>query len=354
MPGRKQLKFRHLVIDDHPIGTRNSICLVADINGDGFKDVIIGGFHGEGNLVWYEYPHWRRHVIATACLEAGGVVVDLNGDGRLDIIAGQPKGGHELYWFENPPDPTQPWTRHVIENSFEKYHDQAVGDVDGDGEDELLISSQLGRVLVYYDIPPDPTVSPWPKKYRHLIWDDICVEGLAVADLNGDGVNEVLAGPNLFKPPSSPRGKWSRKTIADFIDTRVAVADLNGDGILDLVMSEGESDSGRLAWFEGQDWTMHVIDNNLFHPHSLGVADFNKDGHMDIFVGEMGLGRNLHPRLLIYLNEGNGSFTEFLLDSEHPTHEAKVADIGNTGAIDIVGKPFYPKNQVDLWENMTP
>jgi len=368
MPDESQLKFRHAVIDPNPLETHNSICLVADLNGDGFKDVIIANYivdnSREGTLVWYEYPQWRRHVIAKANLEAGGVVVDVNGDGRPDIVAGQPYYGHELYWFENPPDPTQPWARHLIDNSFKKYHDQAVGDVDGDDEDELLIPSQLGRVLVYYDIPPDPTVSPWPEKYRHLICDNLSVEGLAIVDLDGDGVNEVVAGPNIFKPPRDPHDKWSRQILKEFhartygglvfSETRVEVADLNGDGILDLVMTEAESDIGRLAWFEGPNWTMHIISDCLFHPHSLGVADFNKDGHMDIFVGEMGLERNPSPRLLIYLNDGSAAFTEHLIDSEKPTHEAKIADIGNTGRVSIVGKPFYhpPYNQVDLWENI--
>lgn len=139
-----------------------------------------------------------------------------------------------------------------------------------------------------------------------------------------------------------------------FSETRVQAADLNGDGIPDLVMSEAESDNGRLAWFEGPRWTMHIIKDGLFNPHSLAVADFNGDGHVDIFVGEMGLRRHPNPRLLIYLNDGSGAFIERLIDSGNPTHEAKVADIGNTGALDIVGKPYKPKTQVDLWENVTP
>jgi hypothetical protein len=98
---------------------------------------------------------------------------------------------------------------------------------------------------------------------------------------------------------------------------------------------------------------MHVIADGLFHPHSLAVADFNRDGRVDIFVGEMGLGRRENPRLLIYLNNGDGSFTEHLVSKGIPTHEAKVADFGKKGKLSIVGKPYMPLTQVDLWENVS-
>jgi len=50
---------------------------------------------------------------------------------------------------------------------------------------------------------------------------------------------------------------------------------------------------------------------------------------------------------------GDAQFKECLIDSWNPTHEAKLADIGNNGIVDIIGKPFYPKTQVDLWDNPT-
>jgi len=341
--------------------------LVADFNGDGFNDVVIGNFINppteEGYLVLYEYPKWTKRYVARANLEAGGAVIDINGDGRLDIVAGQPFYGHELYWFENSSEPEELWTRHIIDNNFQKYHDQAVGDLDNDGEDEILVPSQLAKVLVYYDVPSDPAVSPWPKECRHLICENISVEGLAIVDLDGDGKNEVVAGPNIFKPPKTPGGKWSREIFRElhartygglvFSETRVQAADLNGDGVIDLVMSEAESDNGRVVWFEGPDWKMHVVSDGLFHPHSLAVADFNGDGKMDIFTGEMGLGRHRNPRLIIYLNNGDGTFTEHVVSKGTPTHEAKAADIGNTGKLSIVGKPYMPLKQVDLWENIT-
>jgi len=39
---------------------------------------------------------------------------------------------------------------------------------------------------------------------------------------------------------------------------------------------------------------------------------------------------------------GDGTFTEHVISKGTPTHEAKAADIGNTGKLSIVGKPYMP------------
>ncbi len=347
--------FEHKVIDPDPAGSENDVCLIADVDGDGYNDVIIGGKQGEGNLVWYQYPDWTRHTIATASLEAGGVVADLTGSGRLDIVAGEHGTGKELYWFENPKNPTRPWKKRVLENTFEKYHDQAVGDVDGDGKDELVILSQGAKVLVYYDIPDDPTQEPWPASCRHVIAEDVKIEGLVIVDIDHDGHQEILAGTYVFKHQGDPTQPWTKNTVVDgWKDTRVTVGDINCDGDLDIIYSECETHPGRLAWFEGPNFkTMHVMAEDLFHAHSLALADFNGDGWVDIFVAEMGLGRCPHdPRMIVYLNDGNGNFTQQVISEGVPNHEAKVGDIGNKGILSIVGKPYHPENHVDLWFNL--
>ena len=66
--------------------TQGSIHLTADVNNDGYHDVIIGGYEGTDNVVWYEYPDWKRHIIGTGSLEAGGVVFDF--ESRDDVFFG--------------------------------------------------------------------------------------------------------------------------------------------------------------------------------------------------------------------------------------------------------------------------
>lgn len=380
-------QFRHEVIDPDPPCGKLGFCLTEDLTGNGRPDVIVGGAgegfpgkrfinaaedrgiptfrrlrslvgYAETNLFWYENPGFERHdVAAVPHLDVGGTVGDITGDGRPNVVAGQGIRENDVYWFEMPDDPREPWTEHLLTDSFEKYHDLAVADVDDDGDPEVVGISQESETVFYYDIPADPRRTPWPEECLHVVDEGRTLEGIAVVDIDGDGTTELIAGTNLYRPSPFGNGRWEREPIVSGWDqTRVAVADLDGDGDLDVVLSEGDSPElgthpGRVAWFEGPEWDGTVLAEDLFCPHSLQVADFSGSGRPDIYVAEMGLGTNDNPEHLLFVNRGDGEFETRTVATGVETHEARAVDLTGNGRPDVVGKSYGPDHHVDVWYN---
>jgi hypothetical protein len=395
---RESGAFRHEVIDADPPCAQLGFCLTADLTGNGREDVIVGGWgegfpgrglikaaerrnlptlrrlraamgYAETNVFWYENrggggaagnasPEFERHDVAVVpYLDVGAAVGDLTGDGRPNVVAGQGLGHTDVYWFEIPEDPRAGWTEHLVTDAFEKYHDLAVADVDDDGDPELVGLSQESETVFYYDVPADPRRSPWPDDCRHVVDEGRAVEGVAVVDVDGDGRTELIAGPGIYRPDPTPESGWSREEIASgWEGTRLAVADLDGDGDLEVLLAEGDapelgSHPGRVAWFDPPDWEPTFLAEELFCPHSLRVADFTGTGRPDVYVAEMGLGKNESPDHLLFVNRGGGEFERRTVATGVETHEAKAVDLTGNGRPDVVGKSYGPAHHVDAWYN---
>jgi hypothetical protein len=84
--------------------------------------------------------------------------------------------------------------------------------------------------------------------------------------------------------------------------------------------------------------------------HSIGIVDFDGDGHLDVFNAEMRLGSNSDAKSRILLGDGEGTFRVHVVSQGFGHHEAKIVDRDGDGDYDILDKPYtWEAPRVDVF-----
>ncbi|PZA05826.1 ThuA domain-containing protein, partial [Meiothermus sp. Pnk-1] len=333
------LNFNRRVVDQN--GPRDPWMKgIADLNGDGLPDLIVGGANGP--VVWYAAPNWTKGTISSsASSQSGSAAADIDGDGDIDVVIG-------TTWYENQNQGAS-WTAHALGSAGT--HDIVIADFNGDGKPDIAMRGEADAVVsVFFQNGKDS-------------WSKIDLDpgygrnGLDAGDLDRDGKPDLVIGGYWLKNPGGEGAKtasnWKRYKFADWdAFAAVRVADLNQDGRLDVVLSVSES-LGDVAWFEAPadptslNWTKHLIDRNLDSVHSLDVVDMNQDGNLDVVGSEF----RDQGRLIVYLNDGSGNNWTANVVGNDFLHNTRVADIGNDGDYDIFGATAFGDAPVTLYEN---
>lgn len=236
---------------------------------------------------------WINGQIATLGdppMDAVASDIDLDGDQDLVIVT-YTTTLTKLVWLENRlNEPATSWLVHDIDSDLPAGVAVDSGDIDGDGQDEIVFGAVSTPLLAFYDRPPMVT-DAWTQT---VIQSSYYVADVDLRDLDQDGDLDILA--TRWSPNGDLRF-WQNDGAGAFIEQDLggdyqtpratATADFDFDGDLDFAVAGG--DSNVVDTIENQTIRSSVrfedaqgdFRGSAF-PLAFGMTDLDGDGDIDV------------------------------------------------------------------------
>ena len=292
--------------------------VVADLDKDGKKEIVVGGADGkvyavrsDGSLMWVfdvtAAINARAPRPGKAHIDSVPAVADLDNDGWPEVVvsAGSPtsvvgyNGGMVVLSHDGKLRPGWPQVgvdqigpgEGPADGWLEGFYSSpALADLDGDGDREIVVGGWDMRFYAWHH--DGRLVAGWPRFASDTVWSSP-----AIADLDGDGRPEVIIGRDaavggfleVLRGDGSAQPGFP-KQIDQTIFSSPAIADLNGDGRLDIVVGAGNYFAGRgmavYAWDASGNplpgWPAPTGGYTLSAP---SVGDLDGDGAPEVVIG---------------------------------------------------------------------
>jgi hypothetical protein len=249
---------------------------VGDVNGDGIPDIIAAQGPGDGSSgdsLVHVYDGITGRPLAGPLGNFdpfpgfhGGLYVasaDLNGDGYADVVVAEDAGGQPRVRVYSGHDGSLLYDFLAFDSRFAGGVRLAAADVNHDGHADIVAAAGPGgaplvEVFEGADLArgitkPALSFDAYDRRFTGGVY-------VATGDVHGDGISKILTGSGAGGEPrvnvfDGQNGQLLQSFLA--FDrgfkggVRVAAADVNGDGRSDIVTAEGPGGVSRVRGFDG-------------------------------------------------------------------------------------------------------
>ncbi len=270
---------------------------------------------------------------------------DLNKDGYLDIVLAVEWAPNAILWGTKD---GKYYDNHAMKLSNNTYdsEDIAIADFNNDGWLDLVFAAEDDMNHEFYLNKGNGKFEEVKNKFPQFISN-----AAQAYDFNGDGAIDLIFGnqgqSRLFI--NDGKGNFTDETQSrlpideDTTTQDIALVDVDNDGDIDIIMG---NESGNQLWInQGKGFFSNETANRLpssanIETRKVIIIDVNKDNNPDIFLCNVAYDDTKNNQDKLYLNNGNGNFTDVtethLPAQDLSTLDALPLDVNHDGHLDLI------------------